>query len=166
LGNSPLHLPPHAQRPTCIFFHFFQLNRTLTSGITATHSNGLVFKNCIRYPISENVCLYFELKRNYSTLKTLDKYQQSHSHYIMKENLKNNFCDIVINFPRCAILYKNIIQKIYMQISNGYIFNILQQFIAKLCSFTNFDMLFYSVTMNFPISNILKKFCLWSFHVW
>ena len=43
-----------------------------------------------------------------------------------------------------------------MQTSQGYIFHILQHFATKLCSFTNFEMLFNAAVMNYTISNFLK----------
>jgi hypothetical protein len=38
-----------------------------------------------------------------------------------------------------------------LQISQGYIFRILQHFAAKLCNFTNFNMLFLAVVMDFVL---------------
>jgi hypothetical protein len=37
------------------------------------------------------------------------------------------------------------------QISQGYIFRILQHFATKLCNFTNFNMLFVAVVMDFVL---------------
>jgi hypothetical protein len=38
-----------------------------------------------------------------------------------------------------------------MQISQGYIFLILEHFATKLCNFTNFNMLFLAVVMDFVL---------------
>jgi hypothetical protein len=38
-----------------------------------------------------------------------------------------------------------------LQISQGYIFRILQHFATKLCNFTNFNMLFLAVVMDFVL---------------
>jgi hypothetical protein len=45
----------------------------------------------------------------------------------------------------CVILYK-LIQN--LQISQGYIFRILQHFATKLCNFTHFNMLFLAAVMD------------------
>jgi hypothetical protein len=53
-------------------------------------------------------------------------------------------------------LYK--IYKIYtkFQISQDYIFRILQHFATKLCNFTNFNMLFLAVVMDFVLLAKIK----------
>jgi hypothetical protein len=38
----------------------------------------------------------------------------------------------------------------------GYIFRILQQFATKLCNFTNFNMLFLAVVMDFVLLALIK----------
>jgi hypothetical protein len=43
-----------------------------------------------------------------------------------------------------------------LQISQGYIFRILQQFATKLCNFTNFNMLFLAVVMDFVLLAEIK----------
>jgi hypothetical protein len=49
-------------------------------------------------------------------------------------------------FPR---IIQIVIQN--LQISRGYIFRILQQFAAKLCNFTNFNMLVLTMVMDFVL---------------
>jgi hypothetical protein len=52
----------------------------------------------------------------------------------------------VVHFPRVMqIKIQN------LQISQGYIFSILQHSAAKLCNFTNFNMLFLAVVMDFVL---------------
>jgi uncharacterized membrane protein len=48
-------------------------------------------------------------------------------------------------FPRVYKLIQN------LQISQGYIFRILQHFAAKLCNVANFNMLFLAVEMDFVL---------------
>jgi type IV secretory pathway protease TraF len=50
-----------------------------------------------------------------------------------------------IIFPREIKLIQN------LQISRGYIFRILQHFAAKLCNFTDFNMLFLAEVMDFVL---------------
>jgi hypothetical protein len=52
----------------------------------------------------------------------------------------------VVHFP---VRDTNSIQN--LQISQGYIFRILQHFATKLCNFTNFNMLFLAVVMEFVL---------------
>jgi hypothetical protein len=43
-----------------------------------------------------------------------------------------------------------------LQISQGYIFRILQHFLTKLCYFTNFNMLFLAVVMDVVVLAEIK----------
>ena len=56
-----------------------------------------------------------------------------------------------------GINFLSVIQNIQnLQISQGYIFHILQHFTTKLCNFTKFKMLVNAVVMNFAISKFFK----------
>ena len=55
----------------------------------------------------------------------------------------------------CKITYHKSIRH-HWQTLQGHILHILQHFATKLCSFTNFRMLFNAVVMNFTISIFLK----------
>ena len=64
----------------------------------------------------------------------------------------DTFFSMILVSIFCA--YKNIQN---LQTSQGYIFHILQHFTTKLCNFTNFNMLFNTVVLNFTISKIFKS---------
>jgi hypothetical protein len=53
-------------------------------------------------------------------------------------------------FPRALKLIQN------LQISQGYIFIILHHFATKRCNFTNFNMLFLAVVMDFVLLAEIK----------
>ena len=62
----------------------------------------------------------------------------------------HHFRPKVVHFPVRIIQIQN------LQISQGYIFLILQHFAAKLCNFTNFNMLFLAVVMDFVPLALIK----------
>ena len=64
--------------------------------------------------------------------------------FVLRAVKINIFEPKVVIFPA-----RNI--EIYIQNSQGYIFLILQHFTAKLCNFTNFNMLFLAVVMDFVL---------------
>ena len=66
-------------------------------------------------------------------------------YFVLRTGKCTTFGPNVVHFPARNI---NLHNK-NLQISQGYIFRILQHFATKLCNFTNFNMLFLAVVMDF-----------------
>jgi hypothetical protein len=61
----------------------------------------------------------------------------------------------MLKLAKLQSLARNVVKcgkySVVLQISQGYIFLILQHFATKLCNFTNFNMLFLAVVMDFVL---------------